>query len=204
MRPQIILPTAIFPNLAYCSFLFNNNDVYIETQEHFIKQSVRNRYVIASPQGALTLSVPLINSGNKTCTGEKLISYQEPWQSKHWRAIESSYRNSPYFEYFEEEIKSVFLSKHEFLVNFNETVLNMVFTILRKKRDIKKTTTYLPFYEYDYRDDLKIDNRITHFPEYYQVVKPTTGFIPNFSILDLLFNEGLFSVNYLLNLKTTD
>jgi hypothetical protein len=204
MSPQIVLPTAFFPNLAYFSFLLSEKALCIEIHEHFIKQSIRNRFVIASPQGALPLSIPLVNSGNKTCAGEKLISYQEPWQTKYWRAIESAYRNSPYFEYFEEEIKSAFFSKHELLVHYNETILHAVFNVLRKSVALTTTTSYQANYELDFRDEKKINARINHFPEYYQVFKPTTGFIPNLSILDLLFNEGLFSVNYLLNLKTTD
>ena len=90
------------------------------------------------------------------------------------------------------------------LVHYNETVLHAVFNVLRKSVALTTTTSYQANYELDFRDEKKINARITHFPEYYQVFKPTTGFIPNLSILDLLFNEGLFSVNYLLNLKTTD
>ena len=201
MSHKLLLPTAFLPNTAYFSLLINNNSINIDIFEYFVKQSIRNRCLIVTSNGPLILSIPLINSGNKTTTGNKQISYTENWQIKHWRSIESAYRNSPYFEYFEEEIKKSFFSKHELLIDYNQQLTETVFSILRKPIDIKFTNSYLPNSESDYREVEKINLLIAHFPDYYQVFLHTNGFIPNASILDLLFNEGLNSISYLTELK---
>jgi len=201
MDQQIVLPTAFFPNLAYFSILLNDKAIHIEAYEHFVKQSLRNRCVINGPQGKLTLSIPLVHSGNKTLTGNKIISYQEKWQNKHWRAIESAYRNSPYFEYFEDEIKKLFFEQKELLIDFNESLILCISKLLRKNIELIKTKNYQSTYNLDLREEKKISDQVQHFPEYYQVFKSSIGFTANLSILDLLFNEGLFSVDYLKELK---
>jgi hypothetical protein len=203
MIKQLILPTAFFPNLAYFSLLINEEVKCIEIHEHFVKQTIRNRCIIASPQGPLSLSIPLVHTGNKTTTGDKLISYHEPWQIKHWRAIESAYRNSPYFEYFEEEIKTAFFTKSESLVNYNKILLDSILNILRYPIKTHFTSNYESEYQFDFRDEKKINARISQFPSYYQVFRQSIGFIPNLSILDLVFNEGLFTLEYLKNVQVS-
>lgn len=171
----------------------------MEKHEHFIKQTHRNRCSIATTQGPLHLSIPLVNEGNKTSIGNKKIAYTENWQAKHWRAIESSYNKSAYFEYFEEELKTILLKKHEFLFDLNLELIQHLLHILRLKRKILFTSEYQTFGEFvDLRDE-NIPHKIDFSP-YYQVFKDKTGFLPNMSILDLIFNEGLKSKEYLLNL----
>ena len=98
---MILLSTAYLPSINYFSLLLKEDVLVMEKHEHFVKQTHRNRCVIATPQGPLHLSIPLVNDGNKTSTANKKIAYAENWQAKHWRAIESSYNKSAYFEYFE-------------------------------------------------------------------------------------------------------
>jgi len=197
MSQVVLLPTAFLPNSAYFSLLLNEGNVNIDVYEHFVKQTIRNRCTIVSSNGPLILSIPLINSGNKTLTGHKIISYAENWQLKHWRAIESAYSNSPYFEFFEEEIKNSFFSKQELLIDYNQQLIKTIFSILRKPININFTESYQAESENDFRNEEKIDQRIVHFPSYYQVFQHSIGFIPNASMLDLLFNEGLQSLSYL-------
>ncbi len=194
-----LLSTAYFPDIAYFSVLMKEEAVLMEKHEHFVKQTHRNRCVIATTQGPLHLSIPLINEGNKTSIASKKIAYTENWQAKHWRAIESSYNKSAYFEYFEEELKNILLKKHEFLFDLNLELIQHLLHILRLKREIFFTNEYQASGDFvDLRDTdafEKID-----FPPYYQVFKDKTGFLPNMSILDLVFNEGLRAKDYLIAL----
>jgi hypothetical protein len=203
MSRVILLPTAFLPNTAYFSLLLNKKNIYIDVHEHFVKQTIRNRCEIVSSNGPLILSVPLVNSGNKTLTCNKIISYSENWQLKHWRAIESAYRNSPYFEFFEEEIKNSFFTKQELLIEYNQQLIQTFFTILRKPITINFTESYQTQSKNDFRNEDNLNQLINHFPAYYQVFQHSIGFIPNASILDLLFNEGLYSLEYLKELNSS-
>lgn len=197
-----LLPTAYFPDISYFSILLKNTAVSVEIQDHFVKQSMRNRCFIASPQGKLGLTIPLTYSGNKTLTREKKISFAENWQLKHWRAIESAYRKSAYFEYFEEEIKLTIFQQTDSLIEFNHLIIQTLLKILRKPDPILFTRQYEEnFNGFDFRDESKLKSYIRNFPGYYQVFSTKTGFISDLSILDLIFNEGLKSIDYISNLS---
>lgn len=193
---MILLSTAYLPSINYFSLLLKEDVLVMEKHEHFVKQTHRNKCVIATPQGPLHLSIPLINEGNKTSIANKKIAYTENWQIKHWRAIESSYNKSAYFEYFEEELKTILLKKHEFLFELNLELIQHLLHILRLKREIIFTTEYQVSGDFvDLRDEAILDKM--NFPPYYQVFKDKTGFLPNMSVLDLIFNEGLKAKDYL-------
>lgn len=201
---MILLSTAYFPPIEYMHYLLKGEKVYIETHEYFVKQTFRNRCTIASANGVLHLSIPLINEGNKTIITEKKISYSENWQAKHWRAIESAYNSSPYFEFFEEEIKSVILKEHEFLFELNKNSLKSMLDILRIRVDISYTTEYknTPENCTDLRSVISPKEKSRKiFPAYYQPFSERNGFIENTSTLDLLFNEGLGALTYLRKLN---
>ncbi len=201
---MVLLSTAFFPPIEYMYYVLNENPVCIEAYENFIKQTYRNRCTIVSANGALDLSIPLINEGNKTLITEKKISYSENWQVKLWRAIESSYNNSPYFEFFEDEIKSVVLKEHEFLFELNKQSLQSITNILRVKPEIHYTTEYqnTPENLIDLRSVISPKEKSRKsFPAYYQPFSERNGFIANASMLDLLFNEGLGALSYLKKLS---
>lgn len=194
-----LLSTAYFPDVAYFSVLVKEEAVLMEKHEHFVKQTRRNRCAIATAQGPLHLSIPLINEGNKTSIANKKIAYTGNWQAKHWRAIESSYNKSAYFEYFEEDLKTVLLKKHEFLFELNLELIQHVLHVLRLKREILFTSEYKASGNFvDLRDESTFGK--IEFPPYYQVFKDKTEFLPNMSILDLIFNEGLRTKEYLAGL----
>ena len=102
---SVLLPTAYLPPIHYFSLLLKSETVFIEQHEHFVKQTYRSRCDILSSNGILSLSIPLQKKGDKELISEKRISYAEEWQMKHWRAITSAYKNSAYFEYFEDDFK---------------------------------------------------------------------------------------------------
>ena len=194
---SVLLPTAYLPPINYFSALLKNESVFIEQHEHFIKQTYRNRCEIFSSNGILSLSIPLQKNADKEVISRKKISYAEPWQLKHWRAITSAYKNSAYFEYFEDEFKPFYLEEHEFLMEFNTKLTKLILHILRQKKEIQFTNEFVKeFNGLDLRDAINNKPQTTN-PKYYQVFAAKYGFIPNLSITDLLFNKGLESVDYL-------
>jgi hypothetical protein len=200
---MILLSTAWFPPVEWMHHFLGNERVLVEAKENFVKQTWRNRCTIASANGLQSLSIPLQDEGNKTVITEKKISYREGWQAKHWRAIESAYSSSPYFEYFEEDVKQAVFAEHEFLFDLNGHSIRTVLHILRLRKEIETTTVYeaSPAAE-DLRYSISPKEKSSlHFPEYYQVFKDRYGFAENLSVLDLLFNEGLGSAEYLRRIR---
>ena len=202
-----LLSTAYWPNIHYFYYVLNSTKISIEQFENYQKQSFRNRTIILSANGPLDLSIPIIKKAPKELTKDVEISYKENWQSKHWRAITSAYKNSPYFEHFESEIQSLYTKKHQGLLEFNLKQLEQIQTILRIKKNIslsssyeKNVTDFLDLREsihpkLDYRTDKIVQKTLLN--PYYQTFEDKFPFIPNLSILDLLFNKGLDTLGHL-------
>src|SRR4051812_10738280 len=115
----VVLSTAYWPNLHYFYYILHSEQVFIEKHEHYQKQSFRNRTQILTANGVLDLSIPVVKKHDKELISTIEISYAEPWQIKHWRAISSAYKNSPYLEFFEDEIKTLYEEKPVYLLEFN-------------------------------------------------------------------------------------
>ncbi len=204
---SVILSTAYWPNLHYFYYLLNSENVVIENYEHYQKQSFRNRTQILTSNGVHDLTVPVIKKHDKEIINTIEISYAEPWQLKHWRAISNAYRNSPYFEFFEDEIKSIYDYKPQLLLQYNLHQLNVLFKILRVSKTIQLTALFEKEVsglldlrnsihpKIDFRQDI-ITKKILETP-YYQTFEDKFPFQPNLSILDLLFNKGLQTLDYL-------
>lgn len=196
---SVLLPTAYLPPINYFSLVLKSKTVFIEQHEHFVKQTYRNRCEILSSNGLLSLSIPLQKNADKEVISEKRISYAENWQINHWRAITSAYKNSAYFEYFEDEFKPFYFEKHEFLLEYNTQLTELILHILRHKKKIKFTSEYSKeFAGIDLRETLNIKQETSNiYPKYFQVFGDKLGFTPNLSVIDLLFNKGLETVDYL-------
>lgn len=198
----ILLSTAYLPSLEYLQYVLHADMVFIEAHEYFVKQTYRNRFDMITANGKLTLSIPLLKKGNKELITEKCISYAENWQQQHWRSITSAYKNSPYFEYFEDEFRPFYETKFEYLFEFNLKLLQTILNILRVKKEIQFTTLF----EIDPKEkmDLRGISNSSHQPNntalyYHQLFENKLGFIPNVSCLDALFNIGLQTLEIIKN-----
>ena len=193
----VLLSTAYLPNVHYLSQVINFDTIVIEKHENFVKQTYRNRCDIATASGKLSLSIPLIKQADKELISDKKISYAEDWQKQHWRTIVSAYKNSPYFEFFEDEFKPFYENQFEFLLDYNTQLLQTILHILRVKKQIEFTQTFElnPPQVIDLRNLSDIEKIDVEVKSYYQVFADKIGFTPNVSCLDALFNIGLTTID---------
>ncbi len=200
---SILLSSAYLPDLTYLSEVLHADTIYIEQQEHFVKQTHRNRCDILTSNGKLTLSIPLLKSGEKELICNKRISYAENWQQQHWRSITSAYKSSPYFEFFEDEFKPFYNTRFDLLIDFNMQLLQTVLHILRIKKEMLFTNEFIltPIDKLDLREHSQslLHATINKTP-YYQVFADKQGFIPQVSCMDALFNVGLETID-ICNIK---
>ena len=201
---SLILPTAYFGSIFQFALVAQFQEYQVEGLEHFVKQSYRNRCEIYGANGLLKLVVPLKKWKNNTLTKDINLSFDENWQNLHWRSVESAYRSSPYFEFYEEEIKPLFFLKEDNLFNYNLYVENELKELLQIESKSSIKAEYSAS-EPDWRKIIHPKNIEIHkkinFPNYIQVFESKYGFLPNLSILDLIFNLGPNSKNYLENLS---
>ncbi len=190
----VLLSTAYLPNLEYLTQVIKHDTIVLEKYEHFVKQTYRNRCEVLTSNGRMTLSIPLIKQADKEIISDKRISYAENWQQQHWRTITSAYKNSPYFEFFEDELRPFYETKHEFLFDFNTQLLQTVLHILRIKKQIQFTTQFEKTPN-DVRDMRMLSDGIQKDgltqSSYYQVFSDKYEFTSNLSCLDAVFNLGL-------------
>ena len=194
-----LLSTAYLAPISYYAVLLQQPNCSIELHEYFIKQSIRNRCDIYGANGKLRLSIPKERKGSSKKIIQNLkISYNQNWQKQHWNAIESAYNSSPFFEYYKDELKPFYKEKEEYLINFNSKLKNAILIMLNKEITTKKTTKY--FDKGDFFDLRNYTWKLKKQEKYDQVFMEKKGFIPNLSILDLLFNLGPESADYVNNL----
>ena len=194
-----IFPTAYLPSIEYVSLFLKAEDASIELFETYQKQSCRTRTNVMTANGIQTLTIPVIKTnGNHTLTKDIEISYKESWQQIHLRCLESAYRKSAYFDYYFPYFEKIYKQKFNTLVELNEFCLKTILKIMKVKKDYSYTTDFEKIIdENDYRISLSKGTNKIEMKPYYQVFADRHGFIPNLSIVDLLFNEGPNSINNL-------
>lgn len=205
----ILLSTAYLPPVQYVTKFLIHPEVWIEGQEHFIKQTYRNRATILAANGAESLIVPVEKGRSpKQNISDLRISYDTSWQHIHWQAIVSAYNSTPFFEILEDDFRPFFEKKFEFLFDFNQQILQTIFDILEITPKVQITpdfeavsSPFLNFREAIHPKPQKALEDPNFEPETYtQVFDDKFGFTPNMSIIDLLFNCG--SASYELLLKS--
>jgi hypothetical protein len=193
-----VFPTAYFPSINYLNTFYSSNDSTIEIHENFPKQTIRNRCEILTSNGILTLSIPVIhNSLGKQLTKDVRIDYSKNWQIDHWRAIQSAYASSPYFEDYFEEVKLIITEKSDYLIDKNNHILDFVESILDKKTTRKFTFKFEN--SISNNKNLYLERELKSRKSYQQVFSYNKAFTPNLSILDLIFNEGPFCRKWILS-----
>ncbi|MEM1338154.1 MAG: WbqC family protein [Bacteroidota bacterium] len=202
----VLLHPVSFPNIATLAILIQKEVIW-EVYDNYQKQTFRNRYHICTDQGLHKLIVPIRHLG--TTNGRQFyrdvrIDNSYSWQKQHWRTLETAYRTSPFFEYFEDELAPIFKRPFTFLMDFNWESLAFLYVAIDRAPEIVKTTAYTTEFEhgYDGRFLVNAKESFDFNPEpYVQVFTERHGFIGNMSTLDLLFNEGGNSAAYLRKLS---
>lgn len=201
MEKGTIFPLLYHPPIAYFMQLIRQSQsIKIERFEHFPKQTYRNRTSIHSPNGKLDLIVP-VNRGSKFHTPFKdvRISYEFNWQRLHLMSLQTSYRSSAYFEFYEDELIPFYEKKWDFLFDYNEELFQFLLKSLKINIQYSFTEEYFKSYDQaDFRTAIHPKQQSAlDFRAYFQVFEERNGFLENLSILDLLFNQGPQSSNYL-------
>ncbi len=204
-KESVILSTTYLGPIYYYSRFFLSYPVLIEKNENYIKQSYRNRCIIYGANGPLTLVVPVQRgSFHKTAINELEIDYDTDWQANHWRSIISSYKSAPFFEFYIDDLIPYYQKKFRFLIDYNTSLMNVFLRHLEIKQGFSFTKSFIKQYPsklLDFREKIhpKKSFKDPFFKnlEYTQVFSPKHGFIPNLSILDLIFNLGPGSAEFL-------
>jgi hypothetical protein len=199
----LLQSTAYLPPISYISGCLHEEELFIEQFETYPKQTLRNRCRIYGPNGLQTLSIPVIKpDGNHTLTRDIRIADSVPWQRLHWRSIETAYNNSPFFLFYKDEFENVFGKQFEFLLDLNTRLLGILFSILHTGTKISFTDHFLGIPEKPgFHSESPTEKKGISgdaFPPYMQVFSMKHGFIPDLSIIDLIFNLGPESGDYLI------
>jgi len=198
---DIILFSTFFGPIDYFAHIAQSENILIEIEEHYKKQSYRNRCSIYGANGRLDLNVPVRHRKStevRRKTRDTKVANEFDWQKLHWKSIKSAYQTSPYFEFYEDELRPIYEKKHNFLLDLNMESLNLVQDILQESWKIEQTKEYFKSPEglIDLRSDFSPKkNSNIEIPSYTQVFSNKLGYISNLSILDLIFMEGPNTLN---------
>jgi hypothetical protein len=195
---KIIIEYQYYPPSILFKSLVSYTHLIFEQYENFQKMSFRNRLMLAGGNGPILLSIPLKNGRNQKClTKDVLIDNRTSWQSSHWKTIVSCYNRSPWFEFYRDELHTLYKTPFQFLVEWNSVCFKWALNKLNYKLAVSMTEQWKDEYDLkewnDWRNKLSPGTILTRFPDppkYAQVFSDRTGFLPHLSILDLLFCEG--------------
>ena len=198
---EALLHPTYFPSISHFAVMAQSDKIYFEMEDNFQKQTNRNRMYIYSPNGIQMLNIPVkhSSSGNQK-TRDIQLETAFDWQKQHFKSLEAAYRNSPFFEFFEEDLKPIFEKKHTYLMDLNLQTIEIVSKCLGFKFEAVTTEEYFatPF-QTDFRTLANGKKDTYQFAFYPQVFEEKFGHINNLSVLDLLFNEGRHALTYLKN-----
>ncbi|CAM4113431.1 WbqC family protein [Flavobacterium sinopsychrotolerans] len=197
-----ILHPSYFPSISHFAAIAQSESITFEVEDNFQKQTNRNRTYIYSPNGIQLLNIPVKHSKEThQKTKDIRIETDFDWQKQHFKSLEAAYRSSPFFEFFEDDIRIIFEKKHDFLLDLNFETLAIVTKCFRMKLEFDTTSEYVHDVDtnktMDFRSLINGKKDLSIFESYKQVFDDKHGFINNLSVLDLLFNEGKYAMDYL-------
>ena len=216
---KALLSSTYFGPIQWYQKLNRYDECLIERHESFIKQTYRNRMLIPTTNGPLALTIPT-NHNTSLAMKDIRISDHANWRHVHWNALLSAYGESPFFEYYQDDIRPFYEKKYEFLFDFNMEITEKMIELLDIRPKISITNEYFLSEERkvkseecnsftkhkvesikDFREAIRpkkpLPDAEFESKRYYQVYEQKFGFQPNMSILDLLFNEGNEAIFYL-------
>ena len=200
-----LLSTAYLPSIEYIAILLRYGGAVIEIHETFPKQTYRNRCHIANSSGLLPLVIPVNKpNGNHTSTEDICISYHLPWNRTHWRSIEAAYNSSPFFLYYRDAFEPLYKQHFDRLAEMNIAFLETILNLLKIDVSLSSSDSYCSSFPglTDLRSEIHpkkppFNLKLSDFSKYAQVFENENGFLPNLSIIDLLFNIGPEAKYYL-------
>jgi len=199
MEKNIVLSTAYLPPVDFFKSAGGFSLCIIDPIELYQKQSYRNRTYIYSPNGIQPLIIPILRPYNIAVKDVK-IDYKMEWQRNHWRAIQTAYNNSPFFEFYQDYFAPFFNQKTPFLYDFNFELIQLCNKLLKNDTTTFRTTKPNESFEIKNSENLHPKRpSIYSYKPYNQVFNDKFGFIQNLSILDLLFNVGPDSFSYIMS-----
>lgn len=196
---RVLLSTTYFGPIQWYQKLYRAEHVEIEQWESFQKQTYRNRCLIATANGVLALTVP-VEHGDSPLIKDIRLSDHGNWRHLHWNALQSAYGESPFFEYYQDDIRPFFERQWTFLLDFNEEIRRKMCELIDIQPNVSYTEGFIPeespLTSYRTAISPKHPQDDPDFlpKRYYQVYEQKHGFLPNLSILDLLFNMGPESI----------
>ena len=197
---EALLSSTYFGPVQWYQKLNRFDKCLIESQESFVKQTYRNRCVIATTNGMQSLTIP-IEHGESRLMRDIRISNHGHWRHLHWNALMSAYGESPFFEFYADDLHPFFEQPWDYLFDYNMAITDKMCELIDFQPCLEITNNFTREVEHDYREAIQPkhplpDKGFTPRP-YYQVYAQKHGFLPNLSILDLLFNEGPEAILYL-------
>jgi len=200
---DILIHPNYFPNIYQFTQIIKANNILFEVSDNYQKQTFRNRTYIYGANGKLGLFIPVIHTHkNRELFKDVKISYESNWMDLHLKSLQSAYRSSPYFEYFEDDFIKLYSKKEKFLVDFNIKCIKLISILLDLDLDYKISSEYVEKTNdiFDLRDLSNARKQKTiETPKYIQVFESKHGYLNNLSIIDLIFSEGPNSVSLINN-----
>lgn len=192
-----------FPDIVWWADVDGAATVCFDKAEHFEKMTGHSRYRILGGNGLIQLSMPLEGGRNQHAAIKDIkISNRDKWQVQHWRTLTSAYKRTPYFDFYEHSLATLFETPFSYLMDFNLASVHWLKAQLKTGFEETFIDTYIKTHD-GASMDLRVANRRKDdvakpgFPEYYQLFSDRNGFVPNPSVLDLLFSEGPYAMAWI-------
>ena len=193
---KIITHPLYLAAVPFYARLYASESIVIDDVAPFVKQTFRNRAVIATENGTQSLTIPVVHDGGKVAMRDVRISEHGNWRHQHWNAIVSAYRKSPFFDYYADDFAHFFEERDGFLMDFNLRLHGVVSELLGLERKVGflsdeafDSTGAVDLRRIAEPKALETVDGVALQP-YYQVFAQRNGFISSLSVLDLLFNMG--------------
>ena len=198
-----VFATTYLGSIEYYSSLINQSVVCIDQHEWFVKQNLRTRCLIAAPNGIQKLIIPYSHFGSqKICIKDVQINYSDNWHKHQLKSLSTAYNSSPFYEYYKDELSDILLSEPKSLIGLNTRLTHFVLKNIKVQVELRLSDKYIETEKADFRNlsdikDTELAGEKFYPKQYTQVYSYKYGFASNLSIIDLLFNQGPNSVNYL-------